>query len=89
MKMIDVRRKNQILTCIWRNLKNGVIQIAQPIRQNRSAEAPSIYLPIPRVELFKKSVYYYVANLWNDLPIHIRLLNDMDSFKLEINKIII
>ena len=88
MKLIDVRRKKQILTCIWRNLKNGVIQKAQPIRQNRSAEAPSIYLPIPRTELFKKSVYYYGANLWNDLPICIRLLNDLDSFKLEINKLI-
>ena len=68
MKMIDVRRKKQILTCIWRNMRNGVIQIAQPIRQNRSAEAPSIYLPIPRSELFKKSVYYYGATLWNELP---------------------
>ena len=35
-----------------------------------SAEAPSIYLPIPRTELFKKSVYYYGANLWNELPVH-------------------
>ena len=66
-------------------MRNGVIQIAQPIRQNRSVEAPSIYLPIPRTELFKKSVYYYGANLWNDLPATIRLLNDTDSFKLEIN----
>ena len=55
----------------------------------RSAEAPSIYLPIPRTELLKKSVYYYCANLWNELPVPIRLLNDMDSFKLEINKIIV
>ena len=86
MKMIHVRRKKQILTCIWRNVRNGVIQIAQPIRQNRSAGAPSIYLPIPRTELFKKSVYYYGANLWNDLPANIRQLNDIDSFKLEINK---
>ena len=63
MKMLDIRRKKQILTCIWRNLRKGVIEIAQPIRQNRSAEAPNIYLPIPRTELFKKSVYYYGANL--------------------------
>ena len=56
MKIIDVRRKKLILTCIWRNLRKGVIQIAQPIRQNRSAKAPSIYFHIPRTELFRKSV---------------------------------
>ena len=56
---------------------------------NRSAEAPSIYLPIPRTELFKKSFYYYGADLWNALPVPIRLLDDMDNFKLEINKMII
>ena len=89
MKMLDIRRKKQILTCIWRNLKKGVIEIAQPIRQNRSAEAPNIYLPIPRTELFKKSVYYYGANLWNVLPVPVRLLDDIENFKLEINKIII
>ena len=89
MKMLDIRRKKQIVTCIWRNLRKGVIQIAQPIRQNRSAEAPSIYLPIPRTELFKKSVYYLGANLWNALPVSLRLLDDVENFKLEINKIFI
>ena len=87
MKKIDVRRKKLILTCIWRSLKKGVIHSAQPIRQNRSAEAPSIYLPIP--ELFKKSVYYYGANLWNALPVPVILADDIDSFKLEINKLIV
>ena len=89
MKMIDVRRKKQILTCIWRKLRKGVIQIAQPIRQNRSAEAPSIHLPIPRTKLFKNSVYYYGANLWNALPVPVRLIDDIDNFKVEINKIIV
>ena len=89
MKMLDIRRKKQIVTCIWRNLRKGVIQIAQPIGQNRSAEAPSIYLPIPRTELFKKSVNYLGANLWNALPVSLRLLDDVDNFKLEINKIFI
>ena len=89
MKMLDIRRKKQIVTCIWRNLKKGVIQTAQPVRQNRSAEAPSIYLPIPKTELFKKSVYYLGANLWNTLPVSLRLLDDIENFKLEIDKIII
>ena len=51
--------------------------------------AGKVYLPIPRTELFKQSVYYYGANLWNALPVPLRLLDDMDSFKLEINKIIV
>ena len=89
MKMLDIRRKKQIVTCIWRNLRKGIIQIAQPIRQNRSAVAPNIYLPIPRTELFKKSVYYLGANLWNALPVPLRLLDDIEHFKLEINKIFI
>ena len=89
MKLIDVRRKKNILTCIWRNTRKGIIKTAQPVRQNRSAAASSIYLPIPRTELFKKSVYYYGANLWNALPASVRLSDDIDSFKLEINKIIV
>ena len=87
MKMISTRRKKQILTCIWRNIKKGVIKIAKPIRQNRSAIAPSVYLPIPRTELFKKSVYYKGTTLWNGLPASIRNCDDLDSFKLEIGKL--
>ena len=87
MKMISTRRKKQILTCIWRNINKGVIKIAQPIRLNRSTIAPSVYLPIPRTELFKKSVYYKGASLWNDLPVNIRNCEDIDSFKLEIGKL--
>ena len=57
MKMISTRRKKQILTCIWRNINKGVIKIARPIRLNRSTIAPSVYLPIPRTELFLKNPY--------------------------------
>ena len=39
---VNVRRKKQILTCLWRNINNGVIHIAEPIRQNRSAMAPTV-----------------------------------------------
>ena len=87
IKMISVRRKEQILTCICRNIKKGVIKIAQSTRQNRSSIAPSVYLPIPRPELFKKSVYYSGATLWNGLPANIRNCEDLDSFKLEIGKL--
>ena len=80
MKFVNVRRQKQILTCIWRNIQKGVIFIATPVRQNRSAGAPRIYLPIPRTTLFKKSVFYYGATLWNALPANVRLCDDIESF---------
>ena len=89
LKTIEIRRKKQILTCIWRNINKGIIETAKPVRQNRSAAAPTIYLPIPRTVMFKKSVFYYGATLWNALPEIVRLCDDIDSFKLEINKIFV
>ena len=89
IKFINVRRKKQILTCCWRNIKKGVIVTSNPVRVMRSNLAPTIYLPIPKTELFKKSVYYYGATLWNSLPPNVRLCDDIDGFKLEINKLFI
>ena len=47
MVSVDVRRKRQILTCIWRNIKKGFIDTSVPTRHTRAAMAPTIYLPIP------------------------------------------
>ena len=52
---VEIRRKRQILTYIWRNIKKGIIAISVPIRQTRAAMAPTIYLPIPRTEIYKKN----------------------------------
>ena len=68
MKLVNIRRQKQILICLRRNIQKGIVQIAEPIRQNRSATAPTIYLPIPRTSLFKKSVFYLGATFWNALP---------------------
>ena len=65
------------------------MKIAEPIRHNRSAIAPTIYLPIPRTTLFKKSVFYIGATSWNALPRNIRSCDDIDKFKLEINNIFV
>ena len=89
VKSIKLRRKKLILTCYWRNIKKGIIHIANPVRQNRSATAPTIYLPVPKTELFKKSVYYLGAILWNALPANVRLCDDINSFKKEISGIIV
>ena len=86
---VDVRRKRQILTCIWRNIKKGIIQTAIPVRQTRAAMAPTIYLPVPRNDMFKKKVIYYRATLWNELPQNIRLQDSIESFKLSLYNYIV
>ena len=86
--MVDTRRKRQILTCIWRNIEKGVIEIAKPVRETRQNIAPSIYLPAPKTKLFKKLVYYQGATLWNSLPSDTRLSDDIEVFKLRLYKII-
>ena len=89
MKLVDIRRRKQILTCLWRNIQKGKVKIAEPIMQNRSAMAPTIYLPIPKTTLFKKSVFHIGATSWNALPRNVRSCDDIDKFKLEINNIFV
>ena len=48
-----------------------IVKMSNPARVARSNAAPNIYLPVPNTELFKKSVYYRVATLWNSLPTNI------------------
>ena len=45
---VDIRRKRQLSTCIWRNINKGVIDISIPIRHTRAAVALTIYLPVQR-----------------------------------------
>ena len=78
---VDVRRKRQILTSIWRNIKRGIIQIANPVRQTRAAMAPTIYLPVSRNNMF-----YYGASMWNELPQNIRMQEDIEGFKMTLYK---
>ena len=44
---------------------------------------------IPRTTLFKKTVFYLGATLWNALPGNVRQCDDINSFKLEINNIFV
>ena len=86
--MVDTRRKRQILTCIWRNIIKGVIDIAKPVRETRLNTAPTIYLPVPKTKLFKKSVYYQGASLWNSLPNDIRMCDNINDFNSKLYNII-
>ena len=40
IKLINARRKKQILTCYWRNIEKGVIKTSNPIREMRSKRGP-------------------------------------------------
>ena len=51
--------------------------------------APSINLPVPRNELYKKSVFYLGATLWNQLPVELRLHDNIYCFKSELHKYIV
>ena len=86
--MVDVRRKRQILTCIWRNIKKGIIKLAIPARETRYNIAPTTYLPVPKTELFKKSVFYYGAILWNALPCETRFSDNIEEFKKHLYTIV-
>ena len=45
--------KENILICMWRIITKGIISIANPVRQMRSAETHTIYLPYYRAKLWK------------------------------------
>ena len=79
--LVDKRRDRQILTCIWRNINKGFIKTKVPQRFTRATEGPTIYLPVPRTEVYKKSVFYYGSSMWNNLPLNVRMQDDIDSFK--------
>ena len=79
--LVDKRRDRQILTCIWRNINKGFIKTKVPQRYTRATEGPTIYLPVPRTEVYKKSVFYYGSSMWNNLPLNVRMQDDIDSFK--------
>ena len=82
-------RKRSILTCIWRNIKKGYNNNSYTIERNHYNVAPTIYLPVPRTELFKRSVYYYRATLWNSLSSEIRSCDNITEFKNQLYKIIL
>jgi hypothetical protein len=59
---------------IW--MKNGE---RDPEIELRNAN--EFYLPMPRTETFKKSTYYALPSVWNDLPQEIKLQQNRITFK--------
>ena len=56
VNMVSTRRKRQTLTCIWRNIQKGIIDIVVPMRETRQNDAPTIYLPIPKTIFFLENL---------------------------------
>ena len=52
----------------------------------RLHDAPLLLVPQPKSELFQKSNSYNGPRLWNELPTHIRSIQDKSEFKTEIKK---
>ena len=86
IRFVGVGKRRQILTWIWQNINNGVIEISKPECATRLNIAPSIYLPVPKTTVSKKSVYYYDAILWHAFPRETRLCTTLDQFKSKLYK---
>ena len=85
MQTVDIRRKIQKKLCLRRNIQNGHIERIIPTRLTRAGNGITIRLPIPRTELYKKSVYYTGSKLWNDLSEDTRSITELSEFKKNIN----
>ena len=47
---------------------------------------PKLSLPKPRTNYFKRSFSYSGEMLWNNLPVNIRTLTSLETFKREIDR---
>ena len=54
----------------------------------RRRDAPIFHVKRPNCEKYKNNVFYYGANLWNDLPVKTRKIDTYDKFKTNTNVII-
>ena len=54
--------------------------------RTRAHDAISLYVPLPKSELFKKSNEYNKPVIWNSLPPNIRSINDPNQYKTEIKR---
>ena len=93
----DLHIEAKLLPCSYRrNLmlqKSTFYQIHQNIAimdrktvNTRLHDAPLLLVPQPKSELFKKSNSYNGPRLWNELPTHIRSIQDKSEFKTKIKK---
>ena len=79
--LLEHRRIVQLLTCIKKGVTSDFlphINIDDAVLRNQGLK---ITLPIPRNDLIKKSPYYWGSTLWNRLPLEVKTMNDLLTFK--------
>ena len=52
---------------------------------NQNRHSHKLVVPRPRLDLFKCSLTYSGGNLWNNLPLSIKILSDHKAFKKHLN----
>ena len=54
-------------------------------KTTRQSQDLKLYIPKPRLELTKKSFVFRASALWNELPIHVRQCDSLNSFKIALD----
>ena len=63
IKLVDVRRNRQILTCIWRNINKGIIEIATVVRNTR-LHAALLFIYLYQILHYLKNQYFILVQLY-------------------------
>ena len=88
---VDLHIEAKILPCKYRRLmmlqkitfnelKENVALVDKKDIRNRAHDGILLYVPLPNTELFKKSNCYNKPVIWNNLPMQIRCINELDEF---------
>ena len=72
-----------LLICIRNAVYDGTLSMVNTGIRTRQ-DGHTIKLPIPRTKYIRKSPFYWGSQIWNSLPLHIRILPDKLSFKQHI-----
>ena len=94
---VDLHIEAKLLPCKYRRLimlqKNTFRELQGNLAKidridvcTRAHDATLIHVTRPKSELDKKSNCYNGATIWNNLPVYIRSLKEINEFKYEIKK---
>lgn len=89
IKKLEIRRRFNIIKLMHTKIyciESESISISQV--NTRLFAGPVLYIPIPRYTKFKRSLYYVGRELWNSLPVNLRLIRDSRSFKTELKRFV-
>ena len=77
--------KHRMITNLLLCIRNAVLDSTLKIKTcdilTRGNDGQTILLPIPRTRNMRKMPFYWGAQIWNTLPLHIRQLEEKTPFK--------